>query len=67
MIFHFIIRFFLSGAMENCGLLTFRERCLLFDPEVSSTAVKQYVALIVAHEVAHQVGEVWRSPVWTVN
>ena len=43
------------GAMENWGLLTFRERFLLFNPEESSAGNKQYVALIIAHEVAHQV------------
>ena len=46
---------FAIGAMENWGLLTFRERFLLFDPETSSTSNRQFVALIVAHEVAHQV------------
>eukprot|EP00095_Tigriopus_kingsejongensis_P003214 snap_masked-scaffold699_size109694-processed-gene-0.3 protein:Tk03214 transcript:snap_masked-scaffold699_size109694-processed-gene-0.3-mRNA-1 annotation:"GE21157" len=42
------------GAMENWGLLTFRERCLLFDAQGSSAFTKQKVAIIVAHEVAHQ-------------
>ena len=45
---------FAIGAMENWGLLTFRERYLLYDPEKSSLFNKQQVALIVAHEVAHQ-------------
>jgi len=42
------------GAMENWGLVTYRERCILVDLENTSTSVKQNVALIVAHELAHQ-------------
>ena len=45
---------FMSGAMENWGLITYRETCLLVDPKNTSTSVKQYVALVVAHEIAHQ-------------
>jgi puromycin-sensitive aminopeptidase len=42
------------GAMENWGLVTYRETYLLFDPENSSFQSKQTVALIVGHELAHQ-------------
>ncbi len=42
------------GAMENWGLVTYREVALLFDEKHSSTAVKQRVASIIAHELAHQ-------------
>ena len=45
---------FVSGAMENWGLVTFRERCVLVDPNNTATSVKQNVALVVAHEIAHQ-------------
>lgn len=45
---------FTSGAMENWGLVTYRETCLLVDEGNTSTVVKQYVALVVAHELAHQ-------------
>jgi len=41
------------GAMENWGLVTYRESCLLVDPKESSAGTKQYVALIVGHELAH--------------
>jgi len=44
---------FASGAMENWGAITYRETALLFDPELSSTANKQQVALVIAHEIAH--------------
>lgn len=45
---------FASGAMENWGCITFREQCMLVDPNNSSLPSKQYVAMVVAHELAHQ-------------
>ncbi|XP_063619786.1 aminopeptidase N-like [Cydia splendana] len=45
---------FSSGAMENWGLITFRETTLLFDPAASGPRDKQNVAIDVAHELAHQ-------------
>lgn len=45
---------FASGAMENWGLITFREQFLFFDPANTSLGTKQTVALVVAHELAHQ-------------
>ncbi len=42
------------GAMENWGLVTYRETALLVDPESSSAHTKQWVALVVGHELAHQ-------------
>ena len=45
---------FAAGAMENWGLLTFRETCMLVDPANTSLDNQQYVAMVVAHEVAHQ-------------
>ncbi|KAJ1522912.1 hypothetical protein ONE63_002052 [Megalurothrips usitatus] len=45
---------FSAGAMENWGLITYREPCLLVDPENTSTQRKQGIALYVAHELAHQ-------------
>lgn len=45
---------FASGAMENWGCITFREQALLVDPKNSTLSTKQYVALVVAHELAHQ-------------
>ncbi len=45
---------FASGAMENWGLITYREQVMLVDPKNTSLSTKQYVAMVVAHELAHQ-------------
>ncbi|XP_002516101.2 aminopeptidase M1 [Ricinus communis] len=45
---------FAAGAMENYGLVTYRETALLFDDKHSAAANKQRVATVVAHELAHQ-------------
>jgi aminopeptidase N len=44
---------FSSGAMENWGITTYRESVMLVD-EHSSTRTKQYVVMVIAHELAHQ-------------
>ncbi len=44
---------FAEGAMENWGALTFREAELLGDAS-SSVALRQTIAEVVAHELAHQ-------------
>lgn len=43
-----------GGAMENWGGITYYESALLFDPNNSSTATKQQVYEVIAHEMAHQ-------------
>lgn len=45
---------FSSGAMENWGLITFREQVLYVDPKSSTIDTKQFVAMVVCHEIAHQ-------------
>ncbi|KAI4901681.1 hypothetical protein NFI96_029218 [Prochilodus magdalenae] len=44
---------FLAGAMENWGLITFRETTLLVGDH-SSPIDKQLVTSVIAHELAHQ-------------
>lgn len=45
---------FAAGAMENWGAVTYRESAVLVDPQNSSIHNKQWVALVIAHELAHQ-------------
>jgi aminopeptidase N len=45
---------FAAGAMENWGCITFREQALLVDPANTSLPLKQYVVMVVAHELTHQ-------------
>ncbi|MBR2864591.1 M1 family metallopeptidase [Candidatus Saccharibacteria bacterium] len=44
---------FEAGAMENWGLVTYRESCLLTDKE-STHENREYVSTVIAHELAHQ-------------
>eukprot|EP00270_Netrium_digitus_P002182 TRINITY_DN1241_c0_g2_i1.p1 TRINITY_DN1241_c0_g2~~TRINITY_DN1241_c0_g2_i1.p1 ORF type:complete len:933 (-),score=267.52 TRINITY_DN1241_c0_g2_i1:149-2803(-) len=44
---------FAAGAMENWGLITFRENLLLLDDNAPA-ASKQRVAYVISHELAHQ-------------
>jgi aminopeptidase N len=45
---------FASGAMENWGLVTYREVAMLVDEKHSSIESKQMVALVICHELSHQ-------------
>ncbi|HXR40074.1 MAG TPA: M1 family metallopeptidase [Terracidiphilus sp.] len=45
---------FEAGAMENFGAITYRETAMLIDPKTASVGVKKNVALVIAHEMAHQ-------------
>lgn len=46
---------FSAGAMENWGLITYRETALLYNPAVSSNGDKEWVATVISHELAHMV------------
>ncbi|XP_067425164.1 leucyl-cystinyl aminopeptidase isoform X2 [Emydura macquarii macquarii] len=45
---------FQAGAMENWGLITFRETTLFYDNKTSSVMDKKLVTTVIAHELAHQ-------------
>uniref|UniRef100_A0A8C7TNS4 Aminopeptidase n=1 Tax=Oncorhynchus mykiss TaxID=8022 RepID=A0A8C7TNS4_ONCMY len=60
---------FYFGAMENWGLVTYRETNLLYDPLTSSNGNKERTATIIAHELAHMwfgnlVTLRWWNEVW---
>ncbi|KAJ8681953.1 hypothetical protein QAD02_017745 [Eretmocerus hayati] len=60
---------FAAGAMENWGLVTYREGNLLYHENVSSNANKQRVASVIVHEVSHMwfgnlVTPEWWSCMW---
>lgn len=50
----FAIPDFGAGAMENWGLITYRETQLLYDPTIHPANYKKNIAVTVAHELAHQ-------------
>lgn len=45
---------FAAGAMENWGVITYRETRLLIDSQLSSFAQKMATSRTVCHEIAHQ-------------
>lgn len=51
---HVALPDFSSGAMENWGLITYREIALLADPSNASVSSKHYIATVIAHELSHQ-------------
>ncbi|XP_063592167.1 endoplasmic reticulum aminopeptidase 1-like [Penaeus indicus] len=58
-----------AGAMENWGLITYRETALMFDPNHTSSRAQQRVTVVIAHELAHQwfgnlVTMAWWSDLW---
>src|SRR6266446_6432957 len=60
---------FSAGAMENTGLITFREVILLIDEQHGSIDLKKTIASVIAHEMAHQwfgdlVTMKWWDDIW---
>ncbi|OWR41734.1 aminopeptidase N3 precursor [Danaus plexippus plexippus] len=50
---HAAIPDFDAGAMENFGLITYREAYLMYDTEHTNDYFKQIIAYILSHEIAH--------------
>lgn len=60
---------FEAGAMENFGAITYRETDFLIDEATASLGAKETVAVVVAHEMAHQwfgdmVTMQWWNNIW---
>ncbi|XP_068954714.1 aminopeptidase N isoform X2 [Petaurus breviceps papuanus] len=60
---------FNAGAMENWGLVTYRENSLMYDENSSSISNKERVVTVIAHELAHQwfgnlVTVAWWNDLW---
>nr|XP_033335060.1 uncharacterized protein LOC117225525 [Megalopta genalis] len=60
---------FAAGAMENWGLITYRESRMLYDQSTSSDIAQQRVASVIVHELAHmwfgnQITPEWWSYLW---
>src|SRR5271170_4313982 len=60
---------FEAGAMENFGCITYRETDLLTDTKTGAIPAKKRVAVVVAHEMAHQwfgdmVTMLWWDNLW---
>ncbi len=60
---------FAAGAMENAGLITFREELLLLDPAHAPQRARMASSLTIAHELAHQwfgdlVTTAWWDDLW---
>ncbi len=51
---HVALPDFGSGAMENWGLITYREIALLAHPTTTAISSRQYIATVIAHELSHQ-------------
>ena len=60
---HVALPDFSSGAMENWGLITYRESCLLADPELTPESSRRFIATVISHELSHQ----WFGNLVTMN
>ncbi|CAH1780041.1 unnamed protein product [Owenia fusiformis] len=64
-----VIPDFRSGAMENWGLVTYRNTRMLFNPKYCRQADKFSIAEVIVHELAHQwfgnlVTMEWWDDIW---
>jgi len=60
---HVALPDFSSGPMENWGLITYRESCLLADPELTPESSRRFIATVISHELSHQ----WFGNLVTMN
>jgi puromycin-sensitive aminopeptidase len=51
---HIAIPDFAAGAMENVGLITYRDAYLIIDPDKASQSELQNGLDVIGHEIAHQ-------------
>jgi aminopeptidase N len=51
---HVAIPDFSSAAMENWGLITYREPYLLADPSTTSQSFREIIVEVIGHETSHQ-------------
>uniref|UniRef100_A0A672Q6S8 Aminopeptidase n=1 Tax=Sinocyclocheilus grahami TaxID=75366 RepID=A0A672Q6S8_SINGR len=58
---------FNTGAMENWGLITYRETALLYDEEISSNENKERIVTVISHELAHQWFGNLVTPDWNIK
>ncbi|KAI4459114.1 protease m1 zinc metalloprotease [Holotrichia oblita] len=61
--------FFMADAMENWGLVTYRESYILYKEGVTTSAEKQRIAGVISHELGHQwfgniVSPLWWTYIW---
>ncbi|XP_069139371.1 aminopeptidase Ey-like [Argopecten irradians] len=60
---------FVYGAMENWGLMTYREAFLLYSRGVTTTRDMEYAAEVLSHEIVHSwfgnlVSPAWWDDIW---
>ncbi|EXJ83128.1 hypothetical protein A1O1_06747 [Capronia coronata CBS 617.96] len=51
---HLVVHEFISGAMENWGLITYKPTKILFDADTSDNRLMSKASYVIAHELAHQ-------------
>ncbi len=51
---HVALPDFSSGAMENWGLITYRERILLAYPGETAQSTLEHIVMVMSHELSHQ-------------
>lgn len=51
---HVAIPDFSAAAMENWGVITYREMALIADPKTTPQSSKELISEVIAHELSHQ-------------